>query len=170
MNHLETIAPLGGPAPEGATKAVRKPKGPMKPTRRTVLGGALAAGTGVGMAVLGIFPPARRAMADGYDILNSCPAYASSHDCTPGCGPSPVCADCCTPVPYILAGWHKDNTFTNYWLRPNECASGTYDGWNWKYTQPCAGCGAGVTWRCHDGWKWSGTAWGKTICKAGVCN
>lgn len=170
--NLDSIAPLGGSAPEGATRATRKVREPRRPNRRTVLGGALAAGTGIGMAVLGVFPPARRAMAEGYDILNSCPSYAASHDCSPGCGPSPVCADCCVPVPYLNAGYHKDNaTFVGYALRPNECFSGTYDGWIWKYAQACAGCGAaGVTWQCHDGWKWNGSAWGKTICRAGWCN
>ncbi|MFB4276865.1 MULTISPECIES: hypothetical protein [unclassified Nonomuraea] len=122
----------------------------------------LVAGSAIGVTVLGIFPPARKALADGYDIKGlPCPSYAADHNCSPGCGPSETCALtgwCCSS-----SGYHRGDA--EYRLRPNQCFGGTADGWLWRYTSSCGGCSA-VTFRCHDGYTvtWAGP-WVKTICR-----
>lgn len=122
------------------------------------------AATAASFAVMGVFPAARAAYADGYDIYSGpCPSYAEGHDCSPGCGPSMIFGDACnTTGEYI--GFHKDDG-VNWILRPNQCYSGTYDGWLWKYDGACGSCTTGVERRCHDGYRSTGSGWVRSICR-----
>lgn len=120
------------------------------------VGGGL---TAVALGAMKVFPDARVAFADGYDVYTTCPSYASLHDCSPGCGPSTVCADCCDE-----GIWHSPDY--PYALRPNECIGGWADAWIWSYGAACGGCYY-ISYRCHDGWKWVGY-WLPTICRATV--
>ncbi|MBW8482180.1 hypothetical protein [Actinomadura parmotrematis] len=182
MIEYEDVPPLRGPRPHTAERVRRR--GParearVRPVRRSVLTGLVGAGTAVGLNALGVFPPARKAVQSGfelvgyYDIYPRCPSYAANHNCSPGCGPSLVCSVCCrTSGKY--KGFHKSGVSDpgRYKLRPNQCYGGSYDGWIWAYTKPCGSCAKGVTWRCHDGWKKSKKGnWYKTICrKSMACN
>jgi hypothetical protein len=142
-------------------------------TRGDFLRTAAATGMGMGLASLGIFPPARSALAshvgsDGYEIKPlPCPSYASDHNCSPGCGPSPVVSGACqTDSSNHHYGWHR-NTGCVWKLRKNACVSGTgWDGWRWKYDGLC-GCCTSVTFRCHDGWHCNSSCGNctKSICK-----
>src|SRR5690606_21651822 len=118
----------------------------------------------LGFAVLSVFPAARKAYADGYDIYTgSCPSYASDHDCSPGCGPSTIFADACeTSGSYT--GFHKNDGVT-WKLRPNQCFSGTYDGWLWGDQGACGTCACSVERRCHDGYRKTSSGWVKSICR-----
>lgn len=129
-------------------------------SRRT----ALQTATAVGFASLGVFSAAREAYADGYDIwTGECPSYASEHDCSPGCGPSIVhAASCETSGEH--KGFHKNDGVT-WTLRPNQCYSGTYDGWLWRFTGACGACACGIERRCHDGYINSGSGWVRSICR-----
>lgn len=127
-------------------------------SRRDVLRFTTAAAASAGLGLLNVFPAAKQARADGYDILTSCPSYASDHNCSPGCGPSAVNSSACTS-----SGWHKSSN--GYMLRPNQCASNTYDGWNWRYNGSCGGCSSYIEFRCHDGYSYALGSWHKTICK-----
>lgn len=132
----------------------------LAPRRRTVLQSA----TVVGFAALGVFGAAREAYADGYDIWEgACPSYASEHDCSPGCGPSTVHAAACeTSGPN--EGFHRNDGVT-WTLRPNQCYSGSYDGWLWAFSGACGACGCGIERRCHDGYFNSGSGWVRSICR-----
>lgn len=134
--------------------------------REAVFGrrGLLRAATALGFAALGVFPAARRAYADGYDIWDGeCPSYAEDHDCSPGCGPSAIFGDACeTSGPNL--GFHKDDGIT-WTLRPNQCYSGTYDGWIWRYEGACGTCSCHVERRCHDGYRNTGSGWVRSICR-----
>lgn len=128
-----------------------------RPSRRLFMkavGGGL---TAVALSAMKVFPDARIAFADGYDVYNVCPSYAASHDCSPGCGPSAVCFDCCDE-----GIWHAPDY--PYALRPNECIGGWADAWIWSYSASCGGC-YWINYRCHDGWKYVGF-WQATICRA----
>ncbi|MQY14418.1 hypothetical protein SRB5_45850 [Streptomyces sp. RB5] len=128
--------------------------------RRTVLQAATAAG----FAAMGVFSAAREAYADGYDIwTGACPSYADGHNCSPGCGPSTVYTDACA-TSGTYAGFHKNDGVT-WTLRPNQCYSGTYDGWLWRYSSACGECGCGIERRCHDGYRNTGSGWVKSICR-----
>jgi hypothetical protein len=176
VNELEHIPPLRGPRPAGTATVSRKaPRrnlaiaGATRPSRRSVLRGAVASGMALGFTALGVFPAARRAYADGYDIKGlPCPSYAGPHNCSPGCGPSIVYSAACGGD-----GWHRvdGNVFISYSLRPNQCYGGWADGWLWR-AGGCAGCGT-VEWRCHDGWirtcTTSGCVTSKSICRTGWC-
>ncbi|RBM19459.1 peptidoglycan-binding protein [Streptomyces sp. PT12] len=130
------------------------------PSRRTVIQSA----TAVGFAALGVFGAAREAYADGYDIwTGACPSYASEHDCSPGCGPSTVYAASCE-TSGANAGFHRNDGVT-WTLRPNQCYSGSYDGWLWRFTGACGACGCGIERRCHDGYYNSGSGWVRSICR-----
>ena len=146
-------------------------------SRRSFLKAAAALGTGVAFAALGLFPLARRARADGYDIAQSCPGNPSSEyggclGCygSTVCTPSP-CGSCCTSADC----WHRDDG-ANHWLRPNQCqyAGGApgYDGWKWKTVSGCAGCSGSTPyalWRCHDGYTRLETGAAlKTVCSKRV--
>ncbi|MDO3703063.1 peptidoglycan-binding protein [Micromonospora sp. C28SCA-DRY-2] len=128
-------------------------------SRRTLL----QAGTAVGMAALSVFPAARRAYADGYDIYGSCPSYAADQNCSPGCGPSPIFAAACN-TSGTYAGFHR-NDGTTWKLRPNQCYAGTYDGWLWRYQGACGACACSVERRCHDGYRMTSSGWVRSICR-----
>jgi hypothetical protein len=169
---IEDIVQLRGARPEGSTRLKRRAAGPVAIVdgigRRTLFRAAAVAGASVGVAALGVFPPARKALADGYDIIGhyssgspcSSGQYAVNHNCSPGCGPSPNCVQCCSG-----SGWHQNN-YATYFLRPNACWGGWADGWLWS-TPNCAGCGT-RTWRCHDGAITDGYTFYPTICRWSV--
>ncbi|QXJ20682.1 hypothetical protein AGRA3207_001437 [Actinomadura graeca] len=181
MIELEDVPPLRGPRPAGAERVRRRAvrDRDLRPARRSLLTGLAAAGATAGLNALGVFPPARQAISSGfslvgyYDIYPRCPSYARDHNCSPGCGPSYVCAWCCR-TSGTYKGFHKSGVSDPGWykLRPNQCYSGGYDGWLWAYAKKCGNCAKGVTWRCHDGWnKTKKGNWYKTICrKATACN
>ena len=141
-------------------------------SRRSLLQRLGAAGTGLGIGMLGWLPPARYALAshpngEGYQIISGCPAYADGHNCLPGCGPSTIYGDACIPeAPHIHWGWHKGSGYGADWmLRPNQCHNGVYDGWVWHYHSPCSDCPNSITRRCHDGYKRISGNWVPSICR-----
>src|SRR5262245_23883986 len=162
MIQLEQIPPLRGPRPEGSTPAPPATrKAPRQNTtasasgrvsRRSILSAAIASGTALGFSLLGAFPAAKRAYADGYDIWTGpCPAYAANHNCSPGCGPSVVEFASCAS-----SGYHKNGVeipgILSYSLWPNNCYPGVAnwaDGWMWSQSS-CLGC-LSLDFRCHDG-------------------
>ncbi|MFI0793807.1 peptidoglycan-binding protein [Micromonospora rubida] len=166
MTDLDTVPWLRGDDP-GTGPAVRRvpvspggrKRGGWELSRRTLL----RAGTAVGMAALSVFPAARRAYADGYEIYAACPTYASDHNCSPGCGPSTIFADSCNTSGTNI-GFHKNDGVT-WMLRPNQCYGGTYDGWLWLYNGACGACTCSVERRCHDGYKKTSSGWVKSICR-----
>lgn len=169
---LDDIVPLRGPGTRGEPRARRSiPKGPKsssRPSRRTLLGGIASAGFGLGMAALGIFPAARHARAGYYDIKGlPCPSYAGPHDCSPGCGPSRVCAGCCRTSGSRRGYHHSSHSKANHKLRPNHCYGGWADGWIWRFTGRCGPCRRSRTYRCHDGWRRDGrrSPYYRTICR-----
>lgn len=133
---------------------------------------------GVGLASLGIFPPAREARAshvgtDPFQIKElPCPSYATNHNCVPGCGDSePDLNGCQTDSSSHYYGWHRGGcnaAWGNKWrYRPDECVSGTdRDGWKWDFGSQC-GCCQTVLFRCHDGKRCDSNCANcvKTICK-----
>lgn len=135
--------------------------------RRGFLKGVIAGGAGIGLAALGVFPPAKRALAEGYTILHQCPANNAGDQCEPGCSPSDVCSGgsngpCCINNDWHKS-WHQSNG--NYNLRPNQCIIGQdWDGWDWSQ-QNCGIC-ASLIYKCHDGKKkLPGGSWKNTICR-----
>jgi hypothetical protein len=169
---LADVVPATGAWPDGAA-AVRREGRPdlvRRPDRRTFLGGAMALATGAGLATLGVFPRARAALASGPEgqygyryHRGTCPSYAASANCEPGCGPSPVYSDTCE-TSGTYEGWFKNNPSAGYRLRPGQCLSG-YDAWEWRYAGACGRCSHEVSYRCHDGYKSSGGAWFNAICR-----
>ncbi|GAB3402486.1 peptidoglycan-binding domain-containing protein [Flindersiella endophytica] len=124
----------------------------------------LQTATAVGFTALGVFPQARKAYADGYDIwTGACPSYASDHDCSPGCGPSAIYGDACE-TSGTQTGFHKDDGVM-WTLRPNQCYAGSYDGWLWRYDGVCGSCGCHVERRCHDGYRSTTSGWVRSICR-----
>jgi hypothetical protein len=168
---FDDLVPAHGPWPEGAAPARRRARRDLLapgPTRRSFLGGALAAGGAVGLAALGVFPRARAALAAptgvGYRVhTGGCPSYASGHECQPGCGPSPVYADTCEPSG-SYRGWFKNRPSSGYRLRPGQCLSG-YDAWVWRFSGRCGWCQHSIEYRCHDGYKLIGGVWFNAICR-----
>ncbi|GAA2639058.1 hypothetical protein SMC26_40775 [Actinomadura fulvescens] len=164
-------------APQDAVPAGRRfAHDPQAWGRRGVLRSAVAIGTGLGISTLGLFPFAREASAarDGYQILNRCPSYAGKHNCSPGCGPSPSCYDCCRftgRTTCTRPGWFKVQR-NKYKLRKNDCVRGKgWDGWNWRYDKRCGCCRSNVTYRCHDGYKRIRGSWKPRICRTVIaCN
>ncbi|HEX8627817.1 MAG TPA: hypothetical protein VF755_06575 [Catenuloplanes sp.] len=79
------------------------------------------------------------------------------------CGPSLMCTACCWTGGDTAAnrkGWHRvgDVSPVEYYQRPDQCFSGTYDSWRWKFT-------GNRTWRCSDGYRYTNSAGTvKTIC------
>ncbi|MGP4110797.1 peptidoglycan-binding domain-containing protein [Streptomyces sp. 4N509B] len=167
LDQVPTLRRAGSAAAFGPDRTRRgsafptpSPGGRFVPPRRRVL----QAATAVGFAALGVFSAAREAYADGYDIwTGTCPTYASGHDCSPGCGPSTVYAESCETSGANL-GFHKNDGVT-WTLRPNQCYSGTYDGWLWRYSEPCGACGCGTERRCHDGYRSTSSGWVRSICR-----
>ena len=170
---LIDVVPATGTWPDGARPAHRKGRADLVqrgPTRRSFLGGAMAAATGTGLAALGVFSIARPALADGsggqygYRVhTGECPSYASSHNCEPGCGPSPVYLDTCETTGYYR-GWFKNRPAEGYRLRPGQCLSG-FDAWVWRYSGRCWACQRVIEYRCHDGYKRAGGVWFNAICR-----
>lgn len=152
---MTVVPPLRGPARRPTT---RRPVS-WTVTRRSVM----QAGTAVGLALLGAFPAARRAIADGYTIYPRCPSYANDHNCSPGCGPSTIFADACNTSGSNV-GFHKDDGVT-WTLRPNQCFSGSYDGWLWRHEGACGACACSIERRCHDGYRQTGSGWVRSICR-----
>ncbi|MGS2616140.1 peptidoglycan-binding domain-containing protein [Micromonospora sp. LZ34] len=162
MTSLDAVPSLRGTDPGTGSAARRRAPRDRQSwalSRRTLL----SAGTAVGMAALSVFPAARRAYADGYDIYGSCPSYASDQNCSPGCGPSPIFASACN-TSGTYAGFHK-NDGTTWKLRPNQCYAGTYDGWLWRYQGACGACACSVERRCHDGYRQTSSGWVRSICR-----
>ena len=166
MTALDNVPLLRGPGRTPSADAADRRAGHtgslarFAPGRRTVLQVA----TAVGFAAVGVFPAARKAYADGYDIwTGACPSYALDHDCSPGCGPSTIYTDACETSGSNV-GFHR-NDGTTWTLRPNQCYSGTYDGWLWRYSGACGACGCGIERRCHDGYRNTGSGWVKSICR-----
>jgi hypothetical protein len=157
---LDTVPELGDPARRSRRTGAVRWSGP---SRRSVLQAGAALGTATGMALLGVFPAARRAYADGYDIYGRCPSYASDHDCSPGCGPSPVFADACL-TSGASTGFHKSDG-TTWTLRPNQCYAGSYDGWLWRHQGACGSCACHVERRCHDGYRRTSAGWVRSVCR-----
>ncbi len=160
-----SVPALRGPDP-GTGAVRRRPEGRLRAVTSWALSrrGLLQAGTALGMVALSVFPAARRAYADGYDIYTgSCPSYADDHDCSPGCGPSTIFADSCETSGSHL-GFHKNDGVT-WKLRPNQCFSGTYDGWLWRHQGSCGACACSVERRCHDGYRRTTSGWVKSICR-----
>jgi hypothetical protein len=173
---LEDIAPLRGPGGRGSERARRRiPKPPRQAVqvpRRSVLGGVASAGFGLGMAALGVFPAARQAAAAPYDEYYQikklpCPSYAAGHNCSPGCGPSKVCASCCRTSGSRKGFHHSSASKPNHKLRPNNCYGGWADGWLWRYAHRCGTCQNTRTYRCHDGWRRTDkySPYYRTICR-----
>jgi hypothetical protein len=140
-------------------------------TRRSLLQRGTLVGGAVGLSVLGVLPPARRAGAincgasgaEHRDIDDRGCGKVGDYEgyCQPGCGPSPVClGDCCTSD-----NWHKNEGI--YRNRYNECPTGTsWDGWLW-YVLGCdctGGCNRQY-FKCHDGCTDTGSGWARSICK-----
>jgi hypothetical protein len=159
MIQTEQIPLLRGPRPEGATPTTRKAPRQRPPTarlsRRSLLGAAVASGTALGFSLLGVFPAARRADAEGYDIwTGACPSYAGNHNCSPGCGPSAVNINACEPAGGQHYGYHRTDAvgLVDYSLNPDACTTqwAEADGWMWSYSGYCAGCYV-TDYRCHDG-------------------
>ena len=79
------------------------------------------------------------------------------------CGPSLVCTACCWTAASAGAnrqGWHRTGAIrpVQYSQRPDQCWSGTYDSWRWKFSD-------GRTYRCSDGYRYTdSTGTVKTIC------
>jgi peptidoglycan hydrolase-like protein with peptidoglycan-binding domain len=168
MTSLEQVPMLRtpGPDPQPARRrrsgepALGRPFAGTAPARRRVL----QAATALGFAALGVFPAARKAYADGYRIwTGSCPSYASDHNCSPGCGPSTVFTGACATTG-AHAGFHRNDGVT-WTLRPNQCYSGGYDGWLWRYDEECGTCACGIERRCHDGYHNTGSGWVRSICR-----
>ena len=134
-------------------------------TRLGFLSKSAAVGAGVGLSVLGVFPPARKAFAceasgvSTRDLYGDCPAASSGFGCSPACGPSTVYGDTCD-----ANNWHL--TAGSYRNRANECNSSTgADAWMWYRNCNCPG-GTGLRpFRCHDGCKNINGSWVKSICR-----
>jgi len=174
---LSQLPRYDGSCPAGAIRVDRKGSiGSVGISRRSFIGGAVAVGIGVGMATLGVFPPAKRALAHHgamYQIKPlPCPGYYQPgwQDCVKDCGPSCTYPNACNTSGHYT-GYHK-NDGTNWTLRPNECLSGTgFDGWTWRVEQDCgiSGCNDWVKFRCHDGHKIGASCPGyadNSVCKA----
>ncbi|GAA4919629.1 peptidoglycan hydrolase-like protein with peptidoglycan-binding domain [Stackebrandtia albiflava] len=156
---LRDASTSASPSGDHATATAPRPVVYAVPRRRL-----FQAATAVGFAAIGVFPAARAAYADGYDIYEGpCPSYAADHDCSPGCGPSTIYAGSCeTSGEYT--GFHRNDGVT-WTLRPNQCYSGSYDGWLWKYAGACGACACSVERRCHDGYRATSSGWVRSICR-----
>jgi hypothetical protein len=154
---LADIAPLEGAPPTNAARKRRVGESAQYvPSRRDVLRGMLAVGAGAGIAALGVFPTARPAGASsppgGWKIWSGCSGLGSwvSDDNCNGCNQKTLC--CCD-----ANGYHKGSDYgCKYALRPDQCASGGYDGWTWTYGGccwvACQKCVKNRKWRCTDGY------------------
>lgn len=148
--------------------------------RRAFIKAAAATGMAAGIWMIGNLPPARRALAShagdfGYRIKElPCPGfscYSSGNqlcdDSIEGpCCPSKVHPFGCEDSGHKL-GWHKDASFANWDLRPNDCPVNEKDGWKWRVNTacgPCAGCES-TLFRCHDGLHYHSGVPENSVCK-----
>jgi len=166
---IQDIAPFSAPA---NTFALRKAdrsawpengEGSSAPTRRTFLKGLSVMALALGLWALDLWRFPRRASADGYDMASTAQGCVGLEyrNCD-GCGPSTLCDHCCYNA-YPGTAWHKDSSFANYGLRPNQCSG--YDGWYWSANQGECGCGSQYKkFKCHDGKFNTGSGWMNTIC------
>jgi hypothetical protein len=161
---LDAIVPIGGRRPHSSQPSALRGS-PWRPavSRRGLLRSAFVGATALGMTALGVFPPAREALADGYDIAQyGCNGigYSNCKDCC--C--STVCRDCCNSK-----GWHKRTGI--YRLRPNQCYAGggnrSMDGWFWRACncKKSNGSTGKRTNRCHDGYRIGDAGALRTICR-----
>jgi len=125
----------------------------------------VTAGTGmaIGLASLGVFPPARKALAShpgtqGYQIKSlPCPGDYGTETCNVPCAPSTIYPNACFTDPgHHYYGWHRHGctvAYTRAWrLRQDGCDPGTsWDGWKWSVAN-CENCSGSAVFRCHDGY------------------
>jgi hypothetical protein len=176
---VNDLPPFHGPRPKTQPRVRRTSDWPVLSWNRgQFVKASVGAAIGVGLASVGVLPPARRAFAShagtaGYEIKPlPCPSYAADHNCSPGCGPSEVDSRACVgSSSNHYYGWHRAGCASAYgfdWkLRPNGCVSGTgWDGWRWEYNALC-GCCTSVTYRCHDGYRCNSSCanCSRTICR-----
>jgi hypothetical protein len=148
-------------------------------TRRRFLGRTAAAASAVSFAYLALWDVKPSGAAPYYKEYTSTTAgpcasggYASNHtEEGRKCGPSsPSSSYCWTGSSSVSGeaeantgnklGWHKYGSFggSGYYLqRPDECYSGGYDSWRWKFSD-------GKTYGCSDGKACSFYSCIKTIC------
>jgi hypothetical protein len=174
---LADIPALSGPRPPGTERIKRRRPTAPRQGRRAFLKATLATGMGLGVASLGFLPPARRADAETFFNIKPlpCPGYAMGHNCSPGCGSSPLCFRCCRYPNEgdgcTRPGWHKGPDWNGgnneYRLRPDACVSGTdFDGWKWRFGDACGCCRSWVMYRCHDGRLNVNGNWVPRICRS----
>ncbi len=148
--------------------------------RRQFLRAAAGTGMAIGLTSLGVFPPARKALAshpgtEGYQIKSlPCPGDYGYEDCGTPCAPSTIYQDACYTDPgHHYYGWHRHGctiAYTKAWrLRQNGCDPGTqWDGWKWQVAN-CANCNSAV-FRCHDGYRCqTGQNCDLSFCDNSVC-
>ncbi len=150
-----------------------RPGRPLPPGRRRTVGRAVRgapccrpaprSGTAAGMAVLGVFPAARRAYADGYDIYGQLPDVRERPRLLARLRAEPGLRRRLRHLG-AGAGFHKSDG-TTWTLRPNQCYSGSYDGWLWRYEGACGSCACHVERRCHDGYRRTSAGWVRSICR-----
>ena len=113
---VQDIAPLRGQRPPMSKSVARDgPPDRHTVTRRRFTQAAVAAATGLGLASLGVFPPARQAFADGYDMISGCNGLQYSN-----------CAGCCCSTKCRTAGCCNELNFhrndgVKWLLRRNQC-------------------------------------------------
>lgn len=142
-----------------------------KPSRRGFLARVLGVGAVAGLGALALVNRGTEKAQASYFLdwtniqTGPCATYASGHN-ERGiqCGDSVMCLDlsCCWQYRSgagNLVAWHKAGPGVNrYFLhRPDQCWSGGYDSWHWKFTD-------GHTYRCSDGWTCTGGNCIATIC------
>lgn len=184
MLAISDIAPMRLPAGQREVRTRRNvaSRGRFAPTRRDFLRGTAIAATGVGLMSLGIFPPARRAVANhgAWLVKNDCSGldFAQNDNCD-GCDSSGNTFGCCG-----AQGYHQDQSNDCHCRhRPNDCKDTgdpptDYDGWYWRFSgccvTSCSGgciCRANQRWRCTDGYKrpnCSNPDWGQNVCRVKV--
>jgi hypothetical protein len=184
---LDDIAVLETGRPPGADRIRRKGAVIVAGMpRRSFLQAMWVTGMGIGLAALGVFPLARKALAhDGHLIYPESRSngpcardgYATNNDCSPGCSRIP-CVNCCiedgfldegyvdesdefTDEPADFTGYHRHEYSSDgveYSWRPNQCWGGTYDGWLWR-------CSPEILYRCHDGYVTTEDGTILTVCR-----
>ena len=189
---LKEVPSIYGPRPADSRRINRA--GPLlseltRGSRRAFLASAGVASAWVGLSVVGLLPPARRAWAThklpdatfyNWDT-NGCPGFSwySNHGetCAEACGDSDIHPNACFDTG-TWAGYHRDHSSgsgTEWSLRPDECPKSTADdGWRWKVPSPCNSlegptCNNNSLHRCHDGYHNHGTGsnpdWVNSICR-----
>ena len=139
------------------------------PGRRMLLRTAFTAATAAAFGVLDMVNSAVARAAYFQDWIN-----VSTGPCAPGnyasghtenglkCGPSLICVACCWTGATTLVnrmGWHRTGAVppVEYFQRPDQCWSGSYDSWHWEFSDR-------RTYRCSDGYRSTSAGTVKTIC------